>query len=138
RHRVPRRSPQRIAQPDMPVEAVVTDLARSETTHLDKRPDATRREWEAERKCAAQRGLVVDEISALLASAGRDYNGGLLEVVLRLYDCDPRFVRSTRNQGRVVVRHAYLTLLGASTPTAMAPHLNAAPLWDIGFWPRFA
>jgi hypothetical protein len=130
--------PHLLAPQDMTVEAFLSDLAGCEPTGLDKLPDQERDAWQQERDFAAQRGLFLDEMSGLLASAGRDYNGGLVEAFLRLYDCAGVFTRSTRGQGRVTVRNAYLAMLGASTPSALAPHLLSERLWAMGWWPRLA
>lgn len=127
-----------LAAQDTTPEAFLSDLAGRDPPYLDKLTERDREEWRASRNYAAQKGWVLDEMSGLLASAGRDYNVGLVETLLRLYDCDPHYTRSTRGQGRVTVRNSYLAMLGASTPAAMALHLNAGRLWGMGFWPRFA
>jgi hypothetical protein len=38
----------------------------------------------------------------------------------------------------VTVHNACVSILGASTPKAMAPHLSSDRLWAMGWWPRFA
>lgn len=81
--------------------------------------------------------MIYDEFSGLMASSGRDYNQGVIEAYMRFYDCDERFTRSTRGQGRVTVRNSYLSILGATTPKAIAPHLMSELLWSNGWWPRF-
>ena len=131
-------APHLLGPQDTTLEAMLADMAGLEPANLAMMPDEDRSRWEAERSFAAQRGLMVDEMSGLMAAAGRDYNAGLLETYLRLYDCDDFFVRSTRGQGRLTVRNAYLTLISASTPAAMAFHLNSERLWALGWWPRFA
>ena len=131
-------APHLLGPQDTTLEALLAELAGLEPANLATLPDEDRSRWEAERNFAAQRGLIIDEMSSLLSGAGRDYNAGLSETHLRLYDCDELFVRSTRGQGRLVIHNAYLTLLGASTPAAMAAHLNSERLWAMGWWPRFA
>jgi hypothetical protein len=73
-----------------------------------------------------------------MANTGKDYNAGLTETLLRLFDCDESYTRSTRSQGLTIIKNAYLALLGASTPGALSPHLSNKRLWSMGFWPRFA
>ena len=120
-------------------EALLVDMAGIEPPDLEKRPEADKELWRKGRNFAGQRGWVLDELSGLLASAGRDYNAGLLEAILRFIDADPLYTRSTRALGRISVRNSYLAMLGASTPRAMAPHLaTGSPLWGNGWWPRFA
>jgi hypothetical protein len=123
---------------DTTPEAFLGDLAGREPPYFDKLTDKDRDDWTAGRNYAAQKGWLLDEMSGLLAGAGREYNAGLVESLLRFYDCEPYFARSTRGQGRVIVRDSYLSLLGASTPAAMMPHFTAERLWANGWWPRFA
>lgn len=130
--------PHLMAPQDITPEGFLCDLAGREPAKFDTLPEADQKLWRQERHFAGQRGLALDEVSGLMASSGKDYNAGLLEAFLRLYDCDPLYARSTRGEGRVIVRNAYLTLLGASTPAAMALFLNSERLWSNGWWPRFA
>jgi hypothetical protein len=130
--------PHLMAAHDTTPEGLLADLAGHEPVNLAGLPDAQRAAWELGRNFAAQRGLALDELSRLLASAGKDYNAGLIEAFLKFYDCDPEHKRSTRGAGLLVVQNGYLSLLGASTPRAMAPHLASEALWGMGWWPRFA
>jgi hypothetical protein len=133
-----RHFPQLLTPQDVTYEALLSDLAGLPPTNLEKLPEDRQARWQAGRAHAAQRGWCLDEMSGLLSSAGRDYNAGLVESLLRLYDCDENYSRLTRGQGLIEISHAYLSFLGASTPVALAPHLEAARLWDIGWWPRCA
>jgi hypothetical protein len=127
-----------LAAQDTTVESLLSDMAGREPTGFNQMTDAEREHWWKQRDFAAQRGWDLDEMSGLLASAGRDYNRGLIEAILRFYDCDPQYTRSTRVQGRVTVSNSYLALLGASTPSLMKSHLDSERLWTMGWWPRFA
>ena len=127
-----------LAPQDVTPEGLLADFAGQEPANLASLSSDDQDTWKRERSHCAQRGWVLDEMSGLLACAGRDYNAGLLEILLRLYDCDPYFVRSTRGQGRLIVHDACLSFLGGSTPAAMASHLTAERLWATGWWPRFA
>ncbi len=122
---------------DMTPEGLLSDLAGREPSHFDALTEQDKTLWKEERNFAAQRTLLLDEMSGLMAGAGKDYNQGLVESLIRFYDCDPLYARSTRGQGRIVVRNSYLTTLGASTPAALAPHLTSERLWAMGWWPRF-
>lgn len=123
---------------NMTTEGIVSDMAGIEPKNLNDLTDEDKARWRQERNYAAQRGLVLDEASGLLAGAGRDYNAGLLEAFLQFYDNFEVYTRSTRGQGRVVIHNASLSILAASTPAAMAEHLMAERLWAMGWWPRFA
>jgi hypothetical protein len=130
--------PHLLAPQEVTPEALLSDMAGKEPTKADAMTEWEQALWVAERNFAAQRSLIIDEMSGLMASAGRDYMSGLLEAFLRFYDCEDSYTRSTRSQGRLVIRNAYMSILGASTPRAMAPHIASEPLWSNGFWPRFA
>lgn len=122
---------------EMTAEGFLSDMAGYEPTNLEKLTQEQKERWMAGRNYAAQKGLILDEASGLLAGAGRDYNAGLLEALMRFFDCDTEYVRTTRGQGIVIVRNASLSILGASTPAAMAAHLISERLWSMGWWPRF-
>lgn len=94
--------------------------------------------WEKSRQYAAQKGWMLDEMSGLLASAGKDYNAGLLEALLRFFDCTPLYRRLTKGSGYTEIRGAYLSFIGGSTPAALSDHLVDEKLWSNGWWPRFA
>lgn len=130
--------PHLMAPQEFTPEALISDLAGSTPSNWEEMSLEAQKAWNAERNFAAQRGLILDEMSGLLSSVGRDYNAGLVEALLKLYDCEPEYTRSTRGQGRITIRNAYLCLLGASTPRALSLHLNEGRLWDMGWWPRFA
>jgi hypothetical protein len=119
-------------------EALLTELAGREPNGFDKMPQVEQDRWRARRHHAGQRGWVVDELSGLLAQAGKDYNQGLLETVLRLYDCEEEYTRSTRGSGQLTIQAAYLALIGATTPMAIGAQLTEPRLWSMGWWPRFA
>lgn len=119
-------------------EALLADLAGMEPTNLAKLDDSGQASWKRSRDFSAQRGWCLDEMSGLLSSMGRDYNQGIIEALLRMYDCDAGFTRSTRGQGLINIRNGYLPMLSASTPSAMARHISSEALWGNGWWPRFA
>lgn len=83
------------------------------------------------RKFAAQRGIVLDEFSSLLGAAKKDYMQGFAELLLRLYDAREMETYYTRSGGYSVVRRPGVSIMGATTPTAMA---RACPhdAWENG------
>jgi hypothetical protein len=95
--------------------------------------------WLRERAFAGQRGWLLEEASHLLDSFERDYSGGLLPIVLDLYDCSDRGpARNTIDRGRERVKQPYLSIFGATTFGAMIAHLNNDAHWHNGLWARFA
>ena len=97
-----------------------------------------KRRWLDERAFSAQRGWLIDEASHLLDSFNRDYTAGLLPLVLALYDCPEREVSQTLGRGRQSVSYAYLSISGATTPSALAAHIHRSANWSNGLWARFA
>jgi len=130
--------PHLLAPQDVTPEALLADMAGISPTKLEDMPEAERKRWNDERNFAGQRSMMIDEASGLMSSAGRDYMAGLIEMLLKFYDCDPSYTRSTKSQGRVTIKSSSLSALMASTPRAMAPHLGSDRLWAMGWWPRFA
>jgi len=118
-------------------EALLSELAGKDPPGLDDLPQDVRDLWQERRNFAAQRGLIMEEFSSILASAKKDYNAGLTETILRLYDCPISWERRTQTHGLVKIRAAYTTLLSATTPMALGPFLTRHA-WLSGFWPRFA
>jgi len=80
----------------------------------------------------------MDEASHLLDSFNRDYTAGLLPLVLSLFDCPDREVSQTVGRGRQTVKDAYLSYLGATTPSAVSSHIERSAHWSNGLWARFA
>jgi len=122
---------------DMTPEGLVLDMAGNEPANLGQIRMDDQQGWQDRRNFAAQRAWTLDEFSGLLAASGRDYNAGLIETLMRFYDCTEKYDRLTAGRGMQCIHAAYLSLLAASTPTALAMHLNSERLWGMGFWPRF-
>jgi len=124
---------------DFTPEAMLADLAGREPANLNA-ADLTERDralWLQGRHFAAQRGLVAEEASALLAGLRRDYMTGMAELLLRLYDCPDLYRRNTRGAGFIVVRKAYLSIIGMTTP-ARLQGAEVKTAWHDGLFARFA
>lgn len=118
---------------EMTPEAMVDELAGKQPPVLE---GLDIEEWQKGQAYAGQRGISLDEASSLFVGMSKDYNIGMGETLLRLYDCEPHISRQTRGTGRSTVRNAYFSFLGATTPW----HLKKADvdsLWHTGLWPRF-
>lgn len=129
--------PHLLAAQDTTPEALLHDMAGIEPRGLGDLPQLDQDLWKKGCLFAGQRGLVLDEFSGLLATARKGYGAGLIEALIHFYDCDSLYRRSTIGGGWVVVRHSYLSLLGASTLGALHKDLLAEALWSRGWWPRF-
>lgn len=91
-----------------------------------------------QKQYVAQRGIILEELSGFMAASGRDYNAGLTEYFIRLFDCIDQWERITRGQGKVIVCNTYLSVLAASTPSLMRPYMEPERQWGSGWWPRWA
>lgn len=130
--------PHLLTPEDMTPEGLMLDMAGAEPANLYQLRMEDQTAWQERRNFSAQRGWTMDEFSGLLSSAGKDYNAGLIETLMRFYDCTEKYDRLTAGRGMQCIHNAYLTLLSASTPVAMARHLVTERLWGMGFWPRCA
>ena len=122
---------------DMTPEGLMLDMSGNAPQNLPQMRMEDQNAWNERRNYAAQRAWTMDEFSGLLASAGRDYNAGLIETLMRFYDCTEKYDRLTAGRGLQCIHSAYLTLLSASTPVAVAGHMINERLWGMGWWPRF-
>lgn len=121
----------------MPPEAFIAELGTSIPTSYYDWDDISRDTWLRERAFAAQRGWAIDEASSLFDGMKRDYNTGLLPLLLELYDCKDRKTDQTLGRGRSTIKNAYLSFFGAATPAAMAEHISSLEHWTNGLWARF-
>jgi hypothetical protein len=100
--------------------------------------EPARQFWLLQRTFAAQRAWLLDECAGLFEGFRRDYNSGLIELVLQLFDCRGNLTEQTQSRGLITVTRSYLSLLGATTPEAIRRHLSDRELWGKGLWSRFA
>ena len=119
-------------------ESLVAELGTIRPSTFKSWDEREKKRWLEERTFSAQRGWLMDEASHLLDSFNRDYTTGLLPLVLALYDCPEREVSQTVGRGRQTVKDAYLSYLGATTPSAVADHIQRSAHWSNGLWARFA
>lgn len=120
-------------------EALLWELSGKQPPNLDAAEisDRERDLWRDGQRFAAQRGLVLEEASALLAGLRKDYMQGMAELLLRLYDCPPRYRKLTRGGGYQVVRDAYLGICGWTTPARLRT-AETDVAWHDGLFARFA
>jgi hypothetical protein len=115
-------------------QALVNDLSEHKlpTKHADLEMFLQRRAF------AARRSYIRDEVSSLFVEMRREYNAGLLELLLELYNCRADFTEMTISRGDITVSDSYMSFLGISTPSEMSPHLANPTFWSNGLWTRFA
>jgi hypothetical protein len=119
-------------------ESLIAEMGTIRPSTFESWSAEEKRRWLDERAFSAQRGWLIDEASHLLDSFNRDYTAGLLPLVLALYDCPEREVSQTLGRGRQSVSFAYLSISGATTPSALAAHIQRSANWSNGLWARFA
>jgi len=90
----------------------------------------------ARRAFAAQRAWIREEASALFASLKQEFNAGLLELILELYDCPDGYDDLTVSRGETRIERAYLSFFGVSTPSEMQAHFANQAFWTNGLWAR--
>jgi hypothetical protein len=79
--------------------------------------------------------LSVPEFAGFLRRADRDYNAGVKELLMQLYDAPERYERALQRE-RVVVEKPSVTLLAASATSWLADQLKGGDLRS-GFFNRF-
>lgn len=137
--RIARRTvPHILAAEDMTPEGLLLDMSGAEPANLIQMRMDDQQAWTERRNFSGQRAWTIDEFSGLLAASSKDYNSGMLEILLKFYECADQYDRLTAGRGLQTIHNAYLSLLSASTPTAMASFLGTERLWGMGWWPRFA
>ena len=118
-------------------EALISALSGKRPPNYDSLSPYERQIDDQGRLYAAQRGILLDEASALFGAAKRDYMQGITEMFLRLYDAPARYTRNVRSEGKLVIRDASLSILGATTPRALAHNANGDS-WETGELARYA
>lgn len=121
----------------MTPESMVQELSLGVPSHLGSADQESRLAWLKERAFAAKRGWALDEAHRLFDSFKRDFNNGLMAMMLNLYECPEKTTEQTVGRGRVTVRRAYLNFFGATTPSGVAEHVSNSSMWANGLWPRF-
>jgi putative DNA primase/helicase len=122
----------------MTPEAMLQELSLGVPGNLNMGDQDARAQWLHERALAAKRGWAIDEASGLFDSLKRDFNTGLLPMLLNLYECPDRMTEQTIGRWRVTVHKAGVSFFGAATPASMSEHLANTTLWSNGLWARFA
>lgn len=89
------------------------------------------------RAFAAQRALYWDELAGLFGSTKRDFMAGLKQLLMDLYECPTLRDKEVGKYGRVVVRDAWLSIIGATTPADLLLSIGQEN-WNDGLLARFA
>jgi hypothetical protein len=119
-------------------QALVADLALHVPQAVREAGAGERARWLERHRHGAQRAIVRDELAGLFEDCTKDYNAGLLPLLLKL-DGAPEVVDPdlTLSRGLVEVRDVAVNLLGATTPAAFQPHAAKPYHWENGLFGRF-
>lgn len=118
-------------------ESTFKEFSGEKPENMDSLPETEREIINNARRFAAQRALLIDEASSLLGSGKKDYMQGYSEWLMKAYDAPERLTRSTRSSGLQVVNRVGLSILGATTPAAMARNITP-DRWEDGDLARYA
>jgi len=117
-------------------EGMVELLSGHLPVNFDKLTKRDQNMIEAGRRFAGQRGILLDEYSRLLGSVKKDYMHGFVELLMSLYDNNETETYHTRSGGMIVVRYPAISIMGATTPAAMARALTHE-MWENGAMARY-
>lgn len=118
-------------------QSLINEMSTEYDPKIEGFSEELRALWMQERAFAAQRAWRIDEAAQLFDSFEREFNAGLHQMILELYDCKDSIQAQTNTRGRTIVRRAYLSILGATTPESIRKHLTSKTLWGSGLWSRF-
>lgn len=119
-------------------QALTAELALAVPADI-RNGDGDAQRWLERHRHAAQRGIVRDEIAGLLEDCRKDYNAGLLPLLLKLADA-PDYLDSelTIGRGHVEVHDVGVHLIGATTPASLRDHAAKPEHWANGLFGRLA
>jgi hypothetical protein len=118
-------------------QALLADLALHVSSSVrDASPEA-QRQWLERHQHGAQRGIIRDEVSGLFEDCTKDYNSGLLPLLLEMDGApdqlDPDL---TISRGLIEVERVGINLIGCTTPAALRDHAAKPYHWANGLFGR--
>lgn len=123
---------------DATPEALFDELAGVKPINFEKLSEEDRQQWLIGRTVAAQRSILKDEASSILAAMRKDYNAGLVELLLQGYDGDTgKQKKLLKSKGLTMIKDPCLSFLGATTPIMWGKYIGTEE-HENGFAARFA
>jgi len=116
-------------------EALMASLSGKLPGNIENLPELDQRRQRLGALFAAQRVMYIDEASGLLGNR-KDYMQGNTEILLQNWDGVPRLERQTNKEGLIIARNMGFSLLGATTPAAMARYVTP-DRWEDGEMARY-
>lgn len=119
-------------------EALFDELAGIKPANFDKLPTEVQRRWMLGRAFAAQKSIMKDEASSILANLKKEYMAGLSELLLQGYDSDAGVIdKRLQSKGLISIKDLSLCFLGATTPVMYSKYVGLEEA-ENGFLARFA
>lgn len=120
-------------------QALLADLALHVPPSIKEGTEGEQQAWLEQHRHGAQRAIIRDELAGLFEDCTKDYNVGLLPLLLKLDGAPERMDPDlTLSRGLVAVRQAAINLIGATTPAAFRSHAVKPYHWTNGLFGRFA
>lgn len=119
-------------------EALFDELAGIKPANFEKLPPDAQRRWLLGRAFAAQKSIMKDEASSILANLKKEYMAGLSEILLQGYDSDSGVIdKRLQSKGLISIKDLSLCFLGATTPVMYSKYIGIEES-ENGFLARFA
>lgn len=120
-------------------QALTADLSLWVHPSVRDGSDRDRDRWLERHRHGAARGVIRDEAAGLFEDCSKDYNAGLLPLLLKL-DGAPDTVDPdlTISRGVMEIENACLSIIGGTTPAALREHVSRPYHWHNGLFGRWA
>jgi hypothetical protein len=118
-------------------ESIMGELSGAKPMNFDALSDELQDRWRQSHDWGARRMFRLDEAGIFFNSLKRDYNAGLTDLWMKLYDCPATVERTTYKHGLHVIQRPVLSCLFATTPASIGALLRDENMWLQGFWPRW-
>ncbi len=117
-------------------EAFMNELSGKKPKGLKKAETWVQKEWQDGQEWGARRTCILDEAGRWLNSMTKEYNAGMIDLQMALYDCKP-LSRTTISHGMTSTANTCPSCLFATTPLGIRTMLKQRDYWGNGFWPRW-
>lgn len=115
-------------------EMLVAKLAGERPANYEKLLPFEQRLEDMAVRFAGQRGIIIDEASKMLIP--KKYMEGHTETLMEMFDAPRRLERELRGDGKLIVYHPALALIGATTPARLGRYITDSE-WEDGLMARF-
>lgn len=117
-------------------EALFNNLAGKQPPNMEHLNARNQERIRQGQRFAGQRGILLDEATKMLNAGAKDYMAGMLEVLLEAYDAPAIMEKDLMKHGRLIINRAGLSILGATTPSALSTSMNYLR-WETGEMARY-